>query len=159
MKLKTMIGYSIDEDIRIPVYKEFDIKDDYIKFYEPMEQAFLILERIEYSLAIFLVGRVDVNNLIHNDTITREEFTKIVTERSEGKLNYKKSSIYQAFTNLRKYGILISSIRQKGAYYINPSFMFIGLETDRKRLAKLIDAEQEKAIKDFKDKYKNVTII
>lgn len=141
-KLKVNIGYKLEEDVKIPVYKNIPVEEEFIKFYRIMEHMVTILTRPELLLVLFLCRKGGNTGIVYNNRIVREEFIEYVNTKSKGKVSYKTQTIHQAFSKLKKYGIVVSYQGIEGAYWINPSFVHDGSDIIRDKIIISIDRQE-----------------
>jgi hypothetical protein len=141
-KLKVRAGYKEEDEILIPVYKSIPIEEEFIKFYPIMKRAITLIGKVELLLMLFLCERLDEKGLVSSNSIMRDRFVEEVKQLSKGDIIYNDQTIKQAFTNLKKLGMLVAYEGKRGFYYFNTAFLHIGEKSERRTILKAIE-EQE----------------
>ncbi len=145
VKVRVMIGFTMDEDIKIPVTKTVDLCMTYNKLYDSIYPILARLEKSEWLLLMFLVMKANDSNLVDSNKLTRIEFAEYVEKATDKKLSYKDNTIQQCYTSLKKHGLLLATENQ-GVFYLNPEFIFRGGEKERIRRNKVIEGKYLKAM-------------
>lgn len=156
-KLRVATGYKIDGGVRLPTYKTIPVEEEFIKFYRIMEHMVTKLTRPELLLSLFLSRKGGETGIVYNNKKVRDEFLEYIDTKSMKKLTYKTQTIHQAFSTLKKAGVLISHDDIEGAYWINPSFLFDGKDTVRDKIVIEIDRQEfGKDMKTQKNDYEGI---
>lgn len=148
-RLRINVGYKEEEGIKLPIYKNVVVEEEFIKVFRVMENLFSRLNKIELLLTLFLVKTMTVECVVYNNKIVRTKFINYVKELSKGKIDYKHQSVHNAFAVLKKEGVLITERETEtvGAYFVNPAFVYIGDRGDRNKAITLIEKEtNERAV-------------
>lgn len=144
-KLKVRTGVREEEGILLNTYKNIPIKEEFIKMYQIMEKAIILIDKVELLLMLFLCRNTDGEGIVYSNKINRDKFIKYIKELSKDKIEYKHQTVTQAFHNLKKLGMLISYEGVTGAYFLNVAFLHIGERADRRQILKNIEEQENGA--------------
>lgn len=148
-KLRVNVGWKEEEEIKLPIYRNVPIEDEFVKVFRIMETMLVRLDKVEILLAFYLVNQMDYSGLVYSNKIFRDRFIKHIEDKSKGKIQYRHQTVYQAFSNLRKEGILVPYKTTNGAYFVNPAFIHIGDKQERRNIFATITKETENEIIDI----------
>lgn len=142
-RLRICVGYKKQEEIKLPVYKNIEVEEEFIKVFGEMGSLFAVLNKIEILLIFFLVQTMSNECVVYNNKIVRTTFINHVRDISKGKITYQHQSVHNAFGVLRKEGLLINEYITEivGAYFVNPAYIYIGDKRGRNEAITNIERE------------------
>ena len=113
-----------------------------IKCYFNWHHKLLHTSPASISLLFFLAERMDVvTNEIRHDTKTIRDYQEFVVK--VGNTSYSVAAVRKSFLQLKEQAMIISTPR-RGLYRVNPRFLYLGSEEDRRAcLSTLMDFSQQ----------------
>lgn len=128
-------GYKEEDGIKLPIFKNVKVEEDFVKVFKNMESSITRLNKIEILLSMYLTKTMSKEGLIFNNKMVRLQFINHVKELSKGEIDYRHQSIHNAFAVLKIEGIIIPETESGmlGSFFINPAFMYKGDRATRNR--------------------------